>query len=373
MDFSIPVRTVVLISLLSAMGCASSYKPLNPASFTYVRSFEIKDTLRVSYLYKTQAMTGNKRYDKRERRYGMAGVALKIENLTDSTIELTRNNFSISSPTGRKTIYTPEVYSKKVKQWAAVHLLHTLWGPWAISWETDEYGEEDVNFIFIPVGAIVGIGNAIKASKANGVNLENQERYKIWNKAILPGSTLFGLVAIPSATQSDTLYFSYNSTRQTHYRSLSEKPYVLPNGPASLSHDFYILMNDGTPVSIQAKIESSSEGYFITNNKGGSATTIRPSDTKSLSRLAKDGRQILGTPFQNSWLFKVIDGPIDGYYYLAEEDTQVISHLQKDAGPLVPFSPAVLEEMVGGDADLVKLIKKQKFVQAIKEYNIRYK
>src|SRR4051794_37581036 len=96
----IMVGMVATAILFSAMGCASTYKPLDPASFTYSRSFEIKDTLRVSYLYKAQAMTRNKRYDKRERRYGMAAVAVKIENLTDSTIELTRSNFGISSPNG---------------------------------------------------------------------------------------------------------------------------------------------------------------------------------------------------------------------------------------------------------------------------------
>ncbi|HTF21636.1 MAG TPA: hypothetical protein VK658_26335 [Chryseolinea sp.] len=373
MNFKITVRMIVLVPLISAMGCASTYKPLDPASFTYSRSFEIPDTLRINYLYKTQAMTGNKRYDKRERRHGMAAVAVKIENLTDTTIELTRNNFSVSSPTGNKTIYTPAAYSKKVKQWAAIHLLHTLWGPWAVSWQEDEYGETDVNFIFIPIGAIVGIGNAIRASKANGVNLENQERHKIWNKKIVPGSALYGLIAIPSATQNDSLFFQFNSSYRPRHRSPSDKPYALPKGPASLSHNFYILMNDGTPVTVDGKIEVSNDGYFIAANKLNPQEIIKPSDTKSLSRLTKDGRQLLGQPFENAWLFKVIDGPIDGYYYLAEEETQIISHLQKHDGPLIPFLPEVLEEMIGEDDDLIRLIRKQKFVEAINDYNKRYR
>lgn len=373
MNFKFVANVVVSITLASAMGCASSYKPLDPASLSYTRSFEIPDTLRVSYLYKTQAMTGNKRYDKRERKYGMASVAVKIENLTDTTIELTRNNFGVSTSSGNKTIYTPAVYSKKVKQWAAIHLLHTLWGPWAVSWQEDENGETDVNFIFIPIGAIVGIGNAVKASKANDVNLANQERYKIWDKKIAAGSALYGLIAIPSTTQNDTLSFRYNSASRSSYEQLSNKSYVLPKGPDSRSHDFYVLMNDGTPISIQAKIDVANDEYFITDNSHQPPLVIRPSDTKSLSRLAKNGRQLLGTPYENAWLFNVIDGPIAGYYYLAEEGTQVISHVQKDAGPLVPFSPDVLEAMIGEDTDLMKLFRKQKFVEAIKAYNSKYK
>ena len=373
MYFKTIVRMVTAAILMSVMSCASTYKPLDPASYTYSRSFEIKDTLRVNYLYKTQAMSGNKRYDKRERRYGMASVAVKIENLSDSTIELTRSNFHISSPNGGKTIYTPEVYSKKVKQWAAVHLLHTLWGPWAISWQEDEHGETDVHFIFIPIGAVVGIGNAIRASNANHDNLANQERYKIWNKKIEPGATLYGLAAIPSTTQNDSLFFNYNSAQRLRYQSLTGKTYALPKGPTSVAHNFYLLMKDGTPISTQAKIDVSNDGYFIAPNKPNVPKIIRPSDTKSLSRLTKSGRQLLGIPYENAWLFKIVDGSIDGYYYLAEEGTQVLSHLQKDDGALMPFSPALLEEMIGEDRDLMKLIKKKKFVDAINNYNKKYK
>src|SRR6187402_2629652 len=164
----------LILAVLSAMSCASTYKTLNPESFTYQNSYEIKDTMRVSYLYGAQALTGNKRYDKRERRYGMASVAVRIENLSDSSMVLTRNNFKVYARGQAKAIYSPEAYSKKVKQWGAVHLLHSLWGPWAIHWEEDEYGETDVSFIYIPVGAIVGIVNAVKAANANKENLANQ-------------------------------------------------------------------------------------------------------------------------------------------------------------------------------------------------------
>lgn len=77
--------------------------------------------------------------------------------------------------------------------------------------------------------------------------------------------------------------------------------------------------------------------------------------------------------FAVCWLFNVIDEPVSGYYYLAEEETQVVSHLQKDDGLSVPFSPMVLEEMIGEDERLIRLIRKQRFVQAIKDYNEKYK
>ena len=139
----------------------------------------------------------------------MISVAVKIENLSSSSaITISKDNFKVHADGQEKTFYTPIEYSKKVKQRVGAHLLHALYGPWAIRWQENSKGETDVDFIYIPVGAIIGIGNAIRAGNANKANRETAEQYEIWNKTIGPRETLTGLILIPG-NGFDPLTFSY--------------------------------------------------------------------------------------------------------------------------------------------------------------------
>jgi hypothetical protein len=365
-SLNILFRVYILVFAFSTFSCASTYKPLDLAKFSYLRADVIKDTLRISYQYGVQESTGNRRYANKERKRGMELVALKIENLSASPITLTRENFTVHSISGVMGVFSPKEYSKKIKQKVGIHLLHALWGPWALSWKTDDNGETDFNFVYIPAGAIVGIVNAAKAAKANRENLATQERNEIWYKEISAGQTLHGLIAIPRTIQ-DSLSFSFNTTPGTK-QYVAQAVYIPEKNPASYKHDFYVIMLNGKQYSIKTKIDISGREHFITATEADIPKIIKPGDTKSLSRLTTDGRQLLGVPNNNRWLFKTISGKINAFYFLAE-DTELISDIQKGDGPIVPFSPQALLDMIGGDPDIFQMINRQKFAMAIKSFN----
>jgi hypothetical protein len=139
----------------------------------------------------------------------MIALAVKVENNSDETIELSPANLKVYGPNGgARRLYTPLEYGEKVKQRTGRHLLHALYGPWAISWETDASGNVDTNVIFIPVGAVIGIGNAIRASRANRTNIENLDRNAIWNKVVEPGQVVYGTILI-AGIHGDELNFIY--------------------------------------------------------------------------------------------------------------------------------------------------------------------
>jgi hypothetical protein len=365
----IPVLCIIL-----TFSCASTYKPVNLPSYAYDRSYLIKDSLQVSYQYNIQQLSGNRRYTRKEKKRNMNSVGVKITNVSSSPITLTRNSFQVYSKSGVKNIHSPLEYSKKVKQRVGMHLLHSLWGPWAMSWEEDGNGETDFNFIYIPVGAIVGIGNSVRARNANKENRKTQEQNEIWNKRIDAGQTLYGLIAI-SAPKQDTLGFSNNASAPYRLQAYRGGPYTPEKKPTSLSHDFYMIMKNGKSYTMRTRINITSSEHFIEANQEGLPKIIKPSDTRTLSRMTDDGRrQVLGIPADSCWLFKIIPGQISAYYFLAQEiKNESVTAIQKGDGPVVPFSPQVLMDMVGGDPELVKLINNQKFVQAIKGYNDKNK
>lgn len=198
--------TVLLASLVC--GCASTYKPLEPSRLTYQMPRHLNDSVLVSYIYDVQELTGNRRYARKEKIRGMISVAVRIENRSSSALMISKENFKVYSADRESAFYTPLEYSKKVKQRVGAHLLHALYGPWALSWETNNKGETDYDFIYIPVGAIIGIGNAIRAGTANKANFETAEKYELWNKTVEPGGVLSGLIFIPY-NNYQPLSFSY--------------------------------------------------------------------------------------------------------------------------------------------------------------------
>src|SRR5690606_33339711 len=107
-------------------------------------------SLRISYMYGVQEASRNKRYANKEFKRNLAGVGVKIENTSNVSVRLTPQNLKVSSATQEKVVLSPSEYASKVKQRVGVHLLHALWGPWAISWREDEDGNTKFKGIYIP-------------------------------------------------------------------------------------------------------------------------------------------------------------------------------------------------------------------------------
>jgi hypothetical protein len=91
-------------------------------------------------------------------------------------------------------------YTKVVKQTSAPHLLHTLWGPWSLSYVEYGNGQSESSFKFYPVGLVVGLINVMVAETANKHHRETLEANQIYGKTIEPGATAYGIVILPAST-----------------------------------------------------------------------------------------------------------------------------------------------------------------------------
>jgi hypothetical protein len=370
------LKITLFLSVIT-LGCASTYKPVSVSSLNYYEKVDVSDTLRVSYRYRVQEITNNRWYAKKEKRYNLAAVALKIENLSSAPVTITCDNFKIYSAAGEKRVVSPAAYASKVKQRVGVHLLHSLWGPWGISWETKENGETDVHGYYIPAGAIVGIGNAVRASNANSNNKATLEGYEIWNQVVEPGKIMYGLVAI-SAIGEEPLSFSYGKNppsvlvqpQVTNTSVTAPRPIVQNNVGKSYVYDFYVITQTGKSFTVFTKINTTGPKHFIVVKDPSMGTSILyPSDTKTLSRMTPESHQLLGVPDGDRWLFKILSGKINAYYFLAEENTKVFSDIQQGDGPIVPFTAKALVGMLDGDVDAIELVSKGKYKEAINIYN----
>ncbi len=201
MQKNLPSTLLIITSLCLLTGCATTYKQLTPASLNYQNQSTSKDKLEISYIYDIQTMSSNKRYAKKERKSGLAGVGIKIKNTTDKPLTLTKENFKIIANGIAKSPVAAENYTHVVKQASGVYLLHALWGPWRYTYiENPPPGTKQSEFKYIPIGAIVGLINMIIAATANANHLKTLQQNQIYGKIIDPGVTLFGIAIIPSSS-----------------------------------------------------------------------------------------------------------------------------------------------------------------------------
>lgn len=195
-----------IISTIFLTSCASTYKPINFKALPYTNKKTYND-VEFSYVHNIQFLSDNAWYTKKEKKFAMVAVAISITNNSQTPFVLTPENFKVLSADGiEKKLLSPDEYTKKVKQRTGRHMLHALWGPWAISWSEDQNGNTDTNFIYLPVGAIVGLGNAIRANNANNANLTSLKANTLWDRIVKPGETVTGTILIPG-THFDELKF----------------------------------------------------------------------------------------------------------------------------------------------------------------------
>lgn len=203
------LRSLLLLVSVSFFSCSSKYRPVKLERFSY-NDEQVSNGVQISYAHNIQYSSRNKWYTKKERKFGMIAVAVKVENNSGETIDLSPANLRVYGPNGvARRLYTPMEYGEKVKQRTGRHLLHALYGPWVVSWETDASGNVDTNVFFLPVGAVIGIGNALRASKANRINIETLDRNAIWNKSVEPGEIVYGTLLM-AGLHGDDLTFVYN-------------------------------------------------------------------------------------------------------------------------------------------------------------------
>jgi hypothetical protein len=137
-----------------------------------------------------------------------------------------------------------------------------------------------------------------------------------------------------------------------------------------LRHPFKIVFANDSVVTEETFIDLSHKRNFMNIKWDGVTRAVIPSETKSISRVGRKGREFIGMPNDSCWLFKIHSGPITTYSVLAETDLKFTSAIQKGDGPVLPLTQANLAAMIEpGHATVHQLIRKNKLVKALKAYN----
>lgn len=177
------------------IGCAASYKPIDPPSVIYRSSTE-NDGLKVQYKYNMLEERGNKRYTKKEGKYNIRLVSLKITNNTGKNINLSRDvefyaNDYLVLP------LDPSSIQQRIKQTTPTYLLYLLLS--FLQLNVSNGTDVDSYPIGLIIGPPIAIGNFAVASNANTKFLREMQNYNLHKKEILDGQTVYGIIGITNS------------------------------------------------------------------------------------------------------------------------------------------------------------------------------
>jgi len=189
---------LLLLTILMLSSCAASYHTIRPEYLSYPTSVT-ENGIMVSYKYDVLSISGNKRYAEKEIKQGVRLIALQITNQSDSTIRLSRDRELFAGdvriiPMDASTI--SEYLKQKVWPYYFYMLMTFVQLNYSVTTATN------MTTGSLPIGYVLGPGltllNVTKASRSNHQLYTNLNVADIWNRDILKGETVYGLIGLDS-------------------------------------------------------------------------------------------------------------------------------------------------------------------------------
>jgi len=184
------LRLSVLLIVLTS--CAASYKSINPEQLRYNLNPE-NQGITFSYQADVLKMAGNKKLAKKEDKYDVRVVAIKLTNNTGRDINFTEDLNLLVNRVPVQPL-APKSVTSKVKQSTASYLLYLLLTPMKL-YVADEDGvsEYNIGYGLGPGITALNMGVSATANNSFGKELSN---YDLYNQTIPNGETVYGLIGL---------------------------------------------------------------------------------------------------------------------------------------------------------------------------------
>lgn len=186
----------------------------------------------------------------------------------------------------------------------------------------------------------------------------------------------FFFIAFSSCNSSLAQYIPVPSTIKTPYGNVPYTTYVYNRmnyyhgmGNISAKYEFKAILKNGEQKVFKSRINLEDTIHSLTYKEDGIKKKLTPKETVEIFRYSFSGKKIAGIPTDSCWLFKVLEGKINGYSFLSEESTTYLSAFQEEDGEILPLTKDNVMFYVGDDPRRIKWIEKGNYVKAILDYN----
>lgn len=170
---------------------------------------------------------------------------------------------------------------------------------------------------------------------------------------------------IPVNTQIKT---PHGNVPYTYYVP-SGMNYYYGRGSISVKYEFNVVLKNGEQKVVKSKINLQDSVHSLTYKENGEKKKPLPTETTEIYRFTQGGKKIAGIATDSCWLFKVVEGKINGYSFLSAESSEYLSAFQLEEGEILPLTKDNLMPVVGDDPRRVKWVEKGNFAKAILDFN----
>jgi hypothetical protein len=195
-----------VLTFLMLSQCAGPYYSSDPSKFQY-KTLHNTEQFEYYMIDDVLAKSKNKRFAKKEKKQGLRMMAVKIKNITDSSIILSETNLKIDQPQENYSVIPPAHFYDKTKKNTSLYLIWGLafftYGKTEIN--TNAYGTPSADFttVIVPIGIPIAIINMLISDKANKNYKKNLEQYNLLGKTLNPGEEVYGFVFIDNPHKKD--------------------------------------------------------------------------------------------------------------------------------------------------------------------------
>lgn len=176
-------------------GCAGSYTLIRPKTIRTYTASPTTGPVSLDYQFDALRLTHrNKKYVKKENKFGYRVVAVKVTNNWDREVNFSRDLNLIYGD--RPIMPVPATTAAHdLRQGVPIYLLYLLLN-FQVGGTTDARTGNTTGGTFLPTGPFIAGGNMLVAGGAN-TNLRKEfEAYDLTNRVIKPGETVYGILSL---------------------------------------------------------------------------------------------------------------------------------------------------------------------------------
>ena len=139
---------------------------------------------------------------------------------------------------------------------------------------------------------------------------------------------------IPMTTQMKT---PHGNVPYTYYVP-SGMNYYYGRGSISVMYEFNAVLKNGEQKIVKSKINLQDSVHSLSYKENGEKKKLLPTETTEIYRFTQGGKKITGIATDSCWLFKVVEGKINGYSFLSAESSEYLSAFQLEEGEILPLT-----------------------------------
>ncbi len=176
-------------------GCAGSYSLIRPTSINSYTPSASSGPVSLDYQFDALRLThSNKKYVKKENKFGYRVVAVRVTNNWDREVNFTRD-LNLLYGERPVSIVPSAIAAHDLRQGVAIYLLYLLLNV-QVGGTTDPRTGATTGGTFLPTGPFIAGGNMLVASGANTNLRKELTAYDLTNRVLKPGETVYGILSL---------------------------------------------------------------------------------------------------------------------------------------------------------------------------------